>query len=444
MKKTAISLFLTAVVAVFSACGDSSDEAWRGLPTTPVTGEDATLTVNGQPMQGSVQLVPASAEQGTLTLTDVLPGYANIEMAVTLAGRADGSFDFAGEKGLTSAPAMTTKAAAAEPPIFLLSVKGNLTPAGKVTLDAKSVLTADAQGGLSGTWRLLPAPVADPATGMPALTPIFVVWTPIDAAKPNMQQGAMLVDLFGSMVLFDVLDSVTLHEDGNITARYWPEIGMGGTDENNNFVASHDEWLESPKNNLAFWYVKDGCFYVVPNIDAILRQTAEDDAGAGEQAIDLEQIIARLGQFGVDTETLQAALKEWMVTGIPLRYAKEGNSLKLYVDKQMAAPFMEALLPALPILDEVLAPILADENDQTGALIKMVFSMLGIEKLADIQTIWNTNTADFELSINFVSGSANPAPAAVKSRMSSAFRLPQHVDREVFERLLEHRFGALK
>ena len=331
----------------------------------------------------------------------------------------------------------------AGPAIFNLSVRGNLTAAGKVTLAAESALTTEAQGGLSGTWRLLPAPVTDPATGMPALTPIFMVWTAIDAAKPNMEQGSMLVNLFGSMVLFDVLDAITLHPDGNITARYWPEIGMGGTDENGNFVASHDEWLESPKNNLAFWYVKDDRFYVVPDIAAILRQTAEDNGGAGEQEIDPAQLMEQLKAFGVDTETLQAALEEWAVTGIPLRYAKQGDSLKLFVDKQMVAPFMEALLPALPKLDEMLAPILADPENENAALIQMAFAMLGIEKLADIQTIWNTNTADFELSINLVAGAARPATAGAKSRVK-ALRVPKIGDPAAFERLLERKFGALK
>lgn len=444
MKKTAIVFVLTAAVAVFAACGGSKEaEAWRELPTTPVTGGDATLTVNGQPAQGSVQLVPANAAQGTLTLTDVLPGYASVEMEVALAEQADGSFDFSGEKELTAAPAMTTKAAAAEPAIFLLSVRGNMTAAGKATLDAKSALTTAAQGGLSGTWRLLPAAVTDPATGMPALTPIFMVWTAVDAAKPNMQQGSMLVNLFGSMVLFDVLDSVTLHADGNITARYWPRIGMGGTDDAGNFVASHDEWIESPKNNLAFWYVKGDRFYVVPNIDAILRQAAADNGSDDAPSVDLAQLMEQLKAFGVDTETLQAALKEWAVTGIPLRYAKQGGSLKLFVDKQMAAPFIEALLPALPELDEMLAPILSDPENENAALIQMVFSMLGIEKLADIQTIWNTNTADFELSINLVSGAAHSATAGRKSRVE-ALRTPKIGDPAAFERLLERKFGVLK
>lgn len=434
---------LAAAAAVFTSCGDSNDvEGWQKLPTTPVTGADATLTVNGQPAQGSVQLVPASETQGTLTLTDLLPGYACIEMEVSLSEQADGSFDFSGEKGLTAAPAMMTKAVAAGPAILNLSVRGNLTAAGKLTLDAQSVLTPEAQGGLSGTWRLLPAPVADPETEMPTLTPLFLVWTAVDATKPNLQQGSMIVSLFGSMVLFDALDSVTLHEDGNITARYWPEIGMGGTDDNGNFVASHDEWLESPKSNLAFWYVKNDRFYIVPNIDEILRQTAGEDGGE-EQPADLEQIVAQLKQFGVDTEALQAALKEWMVTGIPLRYTKEGSSLKLYVDKQMVTPFMEALLPALPKLDEMLAPILADPENETGALIQMAFGMLGIEKLADIQTIWNTNTADFELSINLVSGASQPAPAGAKSRVK-ALRTQKAADRAAFERLLDSKFGALK
>lgn len=99
----------------------------------------------------------------------------------------------------------------------------------------------------------------------------------------------------------------------------------------------------------------------------------------------------------------------------------------------MVTPFMEALLPALPKLDEMLAPILADETNETGALIKMAFGMLGIEKLADIQTIWNTNTADFELSINLVSGASQPAPAGAKSRVK-ALRTQKAADRAAFER----------
>jgi len=442
MKKSVFLLFLTAAAALFSACSDSEDaETWRELPTAPVSGGDAAIAVNGEPTQGSVQLVPSSAAQAALTLTDLLPGFAQIEMEVAIAEQADGSFDFSGEKELTAAAAV--RAAAAEPAIIRLSVRGNMTAAGKVTLDAKSALTAEAQGGLSGTWRLLPAAQVDPQTGMPSLTPLFLVWTAVDAAKPNMETGSMLANLFGSMILFDVLDSVTLHEDGNITARYWPTIGMGGTDDNGNFIASHEEWLESPKSNLAFWHVRNGLFYVVPDLDAILRRAAADNGGEDAQPADLEQFMAQLEELGADAAVLRAALEQWAVTGIPLRYAKQEGSLKLYADKRMAAPFMAALLPALPKLDELLAPILADETNETGNLIKMVFGMLGIEKLADIKTIWETNTADFELAINLVAAGAQPAPAGAGSRIA-ALRRPTIADRAAFGQLLERKFGALK
>lgn len=405
MKKSVLLLLLAAAVAAFSACSDSEDaETWREFPTAPVSGDNAVIAVNGEPTQGSVQLVPASAAQGELTLTDLLPGFAQIKMEVAIAEQADGSFDFSGEKELTTVAAV--KAAAAQPAIMRLSVQGNMTAAGTVKLDAKSALTAEAQDGLSGTWRLLPAPQMDPETEMPSLTPLFLVWTAVDVAKPNMQMGAMMANLFGSMILFDALDSVTLHEDGNITARYWSEIGVGGMDDNNNFIHTHEEWLESPKSNLAFWHVRDGLFYVVPDIDAILRQAAKDNGGEDAQPADIEQVLAQLEALGVDAAVLRAALEQWAVTGIPLRYAKQEGSLKLYADKQMVAPFMAALLPALPKLDEMLVPILADENNETGSLIKMAFGMLGIEKLADIKTIWETNTADFELAINLVAAEA--------------------------------------
>ena len=127
MKKL-FALLTMPVMMTFAACSDSDEEAaWKQLPTEPISGDNAMLTVNGGSTTGSVQLTATSTTQGTLLLTNVLPGYAEISMDVTLSGRTDGTFDITGEKGLTTAPSMISRADA-ESVIFNISVSGNVTP----------------------------------------------------------------------------------------------------------------------------------------------------------------------------------------------------------------------------------------------------------------------------------------------------------------------------
>ena len=76
-----------------------------------------------------------------------------------------------------------------------------------------------AQAGLTGSWNLS-------ATSSGESTPLFFVWSAIDLEKPNFENAAALVNLFGSMILFNVLNQVTFHEDGNITAKYWENFSM--------------------------------------------------------------------------------------------------------------------------------------------------------------------------------------------------------------------------
>lgn len=45
----------------------------------------------------------------------------------------------------------------------------------------------------------------------------------------------------------------------------------------------------------------------------------------------------------------------------------------------------------------------AGEDENTIEMIQLVLSVLQIEKLTDIKTIWEENTNEFEISLNFVS-----------------------------------------
>lgn len=412
MKKL-FTLLALAATMTFAACSDSDEEAaWKQLPTEPISGENATLTVNGGSTSGSVQLTATSATQGTLLLTNVLPGYAEISMDVTLSERTDGTFDITGEKGLTTAPSMIARAA--EPVIFNISVSGNVTPEGKAFVNLTSALSTEAQGGLAGTWDL-PGEVKLDDDGAMMTAPLWVTWSAIDPTQANAELFAMVLRSFGSPLLYQVLHSVTLSADGNITAKYWSgDVDLmtalfSGTDTDEEamittFVNLHEDepWLESPKN-LAFWYVKGDNLYVVPNIAAILAQVGEDSGSDVSGSLgDLTGILAALGEYGIKIDALLPLVTQWMETGIPLKYANSNGALKLYVDKEMCRPVIEALLPALPKLDEMIAKLIAENpDDEMIQMLPMLVVMCGIQNFAALEPIWNDNTDEFEIALNF-------------------------------------------
>ncbi len=408
MRKHLIAL---AAAVAFAACSsDDGPAAWEELPTTPISGENAVLTVNGDAASGTVQLTAASATQGTLLLTNVLPGYDEVSMEVTLAERADGSFDLQGETGLTSPPSMLSKAEATTE-IFHLTASGSLTPEGKAAIDLTSALSAEAQGGLTGTWNLLDKATVDEETGGMTSAPLWITWNAIDPGQPNAEQLAMALRTFGSPLLYQVLHAVTFAPDGNIMAQYWSgELDLmsaifsgfeSDSEGNMKFLNLHESepWLDSPKN-LAFWFVRGDRIYIVPNIAAILAEAGGED-GAAVDPEALTGLLGALAEYGVKVDLLLPLVQQWMQTGIPLRYAKENGALKLYADKELCAPVIEALLPALPKLDEAIAKLVAENpDDEMIQMLPMLFYMLGIENFAALGPVWNSNTADFEIALH--------------------------------------------
>ena len=414
MKKL-FALLTMAVMMTFAACSDSDEEAaWKQLPTEPIPGDNAMLTVNGGSTTGSVQLTATSTTQGTLFLTNVLPGYAEISMDVTLSGRTDGTFDITGEKGLTTAPSMISRADAASV-IFNISVSGNVTPAGKATVNLISALSTEAQGGLAGTWDLLSEVKLKEDDGAMTIAPLWVTWSALDPAQANAEGFARGVGTFGSMPLYQVLHSVTFSTDGNIMAEYWSgnvdlqtAIFQGTvTDQETlitTFINIHEDepWLESPRN-LAFWYVKGDNLYVFPNITAILAQVGKDSGSSVDTGnLDISALLSKLGEYDITlTAELLSTVTGWLQTGIPLKYVKSNGALKLYVDKEMCSPIIEALLPALPKLDEMIAKLIAENpDDQSIQMLPMFLAMLKIKNFADLEPIWNNNTDEFEISLN--------------------------------------------
>ncbi len=419
MKKLLMTL---AAAVAFAACSDDP-EAWEKLPVAPISGEDAELTVNGETMEaGSVQLTVTSATQGTLLLEKVLHGYDAITMDVALTERTDGTgtFDIQGETDLTKSPAINALdvKAAAEPAIYHVSVTGSISPEGTAVVNLTSVLSPEAQGGVTGKWTLLTNLEMDDS-GVPVNYPLWITWSAIDPEQPNAELTATIVRTFGSSLLYQFLHSVTFSEDGTVTAEYWDGEGfnmetdmatylMSGVEYNDDWTEAfmvnlHPDkpWSESPKK-LLYWHVQGDYLYIVPDIEAILAQIQQDtgsDVSAGLDGI--ADLLDTFGDFGIQVDALLPLVMQWMETGIPFKYEKTAAGLKLYADKEMCRPVIEALLPALPKLDQMIAELANSEDPMIQMLPMMIPMMLGIENLAALDPIWKTNTNEFKFSLNF-------------------------------------------
>lgn len=394
---------LVLSLGLFASCNQDKDESWKSIPSKEITTEsgNATLTINEVAAENaSATLKATSLTAGTLTLTGAVPGFQTVAVPVTLTKVSDAEFSFEGGCNLGQPKPIELKSEMIVAP-FTITVNGTATTDGKLTVTAATSVSEKAQAGLAGTWNLL-RKVTTTEEGRLENGPIFLKWTTNDDHNANVANVASLAGVFGGGFVADALDQITLHEDGNITAKYWDEPEMVGpeTDEATNtatFGNSHkDEWLESEKDNEVFWYTLDNMIYVVPIID-----TDDEEGETTEISMEeLNKVIAQLKQYGVDTDALTRELAVIMQRGFALKYETVDGALKVYADKELCDPFAKALLPALPALDAML-PSLIEGNETAAMIVGMVKGMLGIENLAELADIWGATT-EFEIALNLV------------------------------------------
>lgn len=440
-------------------------DAWKHIPTDVFTGEGLDLVLNGeQTAIGSMQLVASSNTQAQLTLTDVVTGYPALTIPVELVEHNDGTFEFSAETGLT------TPGRATENVVFLITVKGKVSREGKISTSVATRLTDSAKGQLAGMWPLSKdlryMDEDEYETYYYPTTPMQFVWSAIDKNQTNAEQLATLGKTLLSQILSEVISDISFEADGNLTATYYPTLITDKAyseeegefydvqtylDENGmaeyydattwwimskllmeqNINVYPRQWKNSPKN-LISWYVENDQIYLLPNLPQILARVAADGAQFDPQAIleivhsisaatdeELKELLAVAGQLidpegklGIDLTTIDIALIRqvlgFLETGVPLKYSVENGTLKLFIDKAMAAPFMEVILKFMPVIDKLLADMAAENS-----MIGMVTMMLGVEKFEDYQTVWAQNTQDFMLGLCFKQGGA--AAAAPKT-----------------------------
>lgn len=408
MKKKLIYLATLALaMGMFSACNkDKADDNWKEIPSTIITAEsgDATLTVNGVPdKSGNVKFVANSASAGEVTLANIIPGYNSVVVPVNMSNSGKDVYKFEGKVSLSSAPAMIQLFEVARKSIYDITVSGEITMEGKVTLAAETAVSEAAQGGIAGTWKTVDQIVTDPSMGTVKSSPIMLKWTSkneeVNTKLANLNN---LGSMFGSMALFNYLQSVTFNADGNITASYYGgKFEMATMNDSGKLTATHDDWKESPKGNYAFWHTAGEYIFIVPNFEAM-----SDDDSAGEPGetpdFDIKDMISSLKdlkEYGVDVTALVTELTKIMKQGFVLKFAAEGDGLKVYADKSICGNIITAIIPAAKMLDTVL-PELIKDNPEAAQYIQMIKGMLGIENFADLEALWKS-TDEFCITLSF-------------------------------------------
>ena len=286
---------------------------------------------------------------------------------------------------------------------------------------------------LTGTWNLsLQVPYAvgemDPDTWeyerfVNPYPSISLEWTAkSDTVTPNADNLSLLATNLLSKLLPEVVHSITFSENGALTAEYYPspifnriwnssdstwrevaeesalttwmaaalmgasfEAGSAEEAQKLEYPLYPRTWVNAPSVS---WSLKDGMVNLKLNMEAIKAQIPADGS-----SVSFDTVIAMLGSI-LGEDRLNALLGN----GLPLKYKMESEVLTLYIDKEMAAPYMEVLLPLLPGLWEMaMGSVPAD----MAPLMPMLFQALGLEKIDDLQTIWKTNTDKFEIVLHF-------------------------------------------
>lgn len=368
MKKNLLYvLALVASVAFFTGCSDNDDPMIppTDLNSTFGTDENTELTLNygDTPLTGKqVKFETSDSKTATMTLTDVIPGEAQTVISNIQLVEGQNEYTFSGNTTATRASGATIE--------YSGSVKkGALTLNLKVTMAdpngwAKTYGLSDyTTGKLDVDGQSMPNAVLTGA--------LYMDWNAFTDYSIGVSYSAMFRGL-GSLILPQVLRSITLEKDGNISAEYsngavkfemsWIGGVFSGVMPDADVVKGLipvDGWIQSPKN-LAYWFEKDGNLYVKLNVAAIIAQAMKDNGSS--EATDISGVISTV--FDEDIATLKSLLNgllglhkeevllktkgltfnsisdatfeqliNWVKEGIPLNVKAANGHTYIYLDK---------------------------------------------------------------------------------------------------------------
>lgn len=353
-KRLLYLLTLICSICLFTACSDDDekeeveiDNSWELVAGT-YNSEKLALLYSEDSLPGKeVTFAATNSTNGALTLKNVIPG----EATTTISNITVANSEFSGTTSTTYADVEYTG-----------SVKDEV-------MTLKLNVTMKDPNGWANTYNL-----ADYVTGpfdyhgqamtIPTSGALYANWIAED------DYVDVLVPLFriaGGALLPQVLNTVTLENDGNITAEFMkkPTItfdqswimgffftGNAPSADVVNALIPSRSWEIAPKH-LAHWFVKDDQLYVKLNISTIIAQVMGTEAEGLEDIINLvlegnsgtiKPLLSSVLGINLDnvSDASFSTLLSWVKDGVPMSVKVENGHTYMYLDKKAFDPFFSS------------------------------------------------------------------------------------------------------
>ena len=364
------------------------------------------LTYSGEKLIGkTVSFQTEDSKKGTLTLNDIIPGEKETSFRINLSEQED-NYTFSGET-VSCAGATVKYAGSITPKTMKLDLNVTMPQnqwiktyqmseltRGRGKDVVRNQTTGEYEWGESDNQILTAALYTDMDLEM------------VKEAGSLYATVSVIIKGMGGYLLPQLLKSVTLESDGNITAEYtsdelqlgeqkFSEIDMDNPASQQqviNFIMmklmfntlSADDitaatqgrnYAESPRG-LAFWYLKNDLLYVKLNLPGIISLAMQGQ----EQTVDAHLIagiadaILKSNPFllktllGVVSESLDNSLLSmianmdhqsfqmffsWIKEGIPMQIEKENGHTHIYLNREALSPLI-AFIPHLqPVMEGI-------------------------------------------------------------------------------------------
>lgn len=423
MKKLSI-LFISSLIGTASVMTSCSED-YPGPDPVDVTANysnkywgdsNLTLTYEGNEMTGkSVDFSTVKGETASITLYDVLPGEEALKLVnIPITGDATG-YSFSGNGAGNMMNSTFTYEGRVENGALVLRLSN-------IKLENSSVLakTYGLKQIIYGRGKdMIRNSDTDEyewgeADNKMIAAPIYIDMD-VELGSAGSTLYAIVNDLIrgiGSYFVAQLLQDVTLTPSGYVTANYSTDELMLGTQKLSEIDVNNEESMEevatfvlykiivpypdggfqqqditdvttgidrsyipSPQG-LAYWYMKDGFFYLKPDLPAILTQMMKSQGKTIDQKliagltdailkVDPTQVKSILGLLngqldnsilsmiaGLDDNTFRMIFS-WLKDGIPMQMEQKEGSMCLCLTKDTLTPFIN-LLPSLePLLADI-------------------------------------------------------------------------------------------
>lgn len=364
------------------------------------------LTYSGEKLIGkTVSFQTEDSKKGTLTLNDIIPGEKETSFRINLSEQED-NYTFSGET-VSGAGATVKYAGSITPKTMKLDLNVTMPQnqwmktyrmseltRGRGKDVIRNQTTGEYEWGESDNQILTAALYTDMDLEM------------VKEAGSLYATVSVIIKGMGGYLLPQLLKSVTLESDGNITAEYtsdelqlgeqkFSEIDMDNPASQQqviNFIMmklmfntlSADDittatqgrnYAESPRG-LAFWYLKNDLLYVKLNLPGIISLAMQEQgqtvdahliAGIADAILKSNPFLLKT-LLGVVSESLDNSLLSmianmdhqsfqmffsWIKEGIPMQIEKENEHTHIYLNREALSPLI-AFIPHLqPVMEGI-------------------------------------------------------------------------------------------